>query len=186
MTFTFRTLTPKDINVIYGWLAEPHVMEFWDNGRDHKDDILNFAGGRKTPSTYFGGMFTYWIGFKDNMPFAFIMTHEENEDTEPPAYMQPYLSKTGKTIGLDFCIGNPDYLGKGLAGPTLEAFTTFFSTEIEPKADTYLIDPYIDNPRAIHVYEKAGFEIQTEFVQEGGYFDGQKGFLLIKKAFRIT
>lgn len=178
---SFQKVTPDHQDVIFKWLAEPHVMEFWDNGQDHKDDIVNFAGGRKTPSSYFNGIFSYWIGFIDGEPFAFILTNELNEETDPPPYAIPYLSKTGKTIGLDFCIGNPKYLGKGLAAPTLEAFTDFFSTAIEPLADTYLIDPSTSNPRAIHVYEKAGFRLQTEFTQEGGYFDGQKGLLLIKK-----
>jgi len=30
------------------------IMEFWDNTQAHKDDIVNFAEGRKTPSSYAG------------------------------------------------------------------------------------------------------------------------------------
>lgn len=37
------------------WLNEPHVQEFWDNTQAHKEDILNFIQGRKTPSQYAEG-----------------------------------------------------------------------------------------------------------------------------------
>lgn len=180
MNITFRKVTPQDIDTIYGWLAEPHVMEFWDNSDEHQNDILNFAQGRKEPSSYFGGNFVYWIGFCDDKPFAFLLSIEENEKANPPEYMNPYLSKTGHSIGLDFCIGNPNYIGKGLAAPTLQAFMKFYTDEIDPKADTYFIDPSDTNPRAIHVYEKAGFAKVTDFVAEKGYFNEQKGLLMVK------
>ncbi len=178
--FTFRKVTLADKDMIFSWLDEPHMQEFWDNSQGHRDDIVNFMHGRKTRSEYFGGSNTYWLGLKDDVPFAFIMTHEENETTDPPGYYQPYLSKTGKTFGIDFGIGNTKYFGKGLAAPTLEAFTAFFAKEIEPQTDVFLIDPSLGNPRAIHVYAKAGFEKVAEFTQEGGYFDAEKGVLMVK------
>jgi hypothetical protein len=30
------------IDTIFSWLAEPHMVEFWDNSQEHKDDVLNF------------------------------------------------------------------------------------------------------------------------------------------------
>jgi RimJ/RimL family protein N-acetyltransferase len=181
MNIHFEKASFNHIDTIFKWLLEPHIIEFWDNSQNHKDDIINFVEGRKKPSPYFKGMNTYWVGFSDGTPYAFMMSHYESEKTDSPQSFIPYLSKTGKTIGLDFCIGNIDYLGKGLAAPTLIAFMTYFSTVIDTDVDTYIIDPFDDNPRAIHVYQKAGFEIRDELVQQNGYFSGKRAIVMVKK-----
>ncbi len=181
MNITFKRAAPSHEAAVAEWLDEPHMKEFWDNSPEHFEDIKIFMGGRTVPSPYFGGMFSYWIGLINNEPYSLIMTHEENDATDPPAYFKPYLSKTGKTIGLDFAIGNPKYFGKGLAAPTLKAFMDYFKREIEPDVETYLIDPATTNPRAIHVYQKAGFLIMSEFTQDGGCFDQSRCFLMVKK-----
>ncbi len=48
------------------------------------------------------------------------------------------LSKSGHAISLDFGIGNKNYLGKGLASPTLEAFVSFYHNHIDNFTDTFL------------------------------------------------
>ncbi|ARN84371.1 hypothetical protein GQ61_02435 [Candidatus Nucleicultrix amoebiphila FS5] len=181
MTMTFHSATLKDKDTIFEWLDNPHVQEFWDNSPQHRQDIENFMGGRQTRSPYFGGMNSYWVGLLDNHPYAFIITHEESEKTDPPEIYKPYISKTGKTFGIDFCIGSKNHLGKGLAAPTLKAFMHYFIKAVEPKTDIFYIDPFINNPRAIHVYQKAGFKIVSEFTQQGGFFDQSKGVLMIKE-----
>lgn len=178
---TFRKAQLPDKDMIFAWLDTPHMQEFWDNSQAHRDDIMNFMQGRKIPSDYFGGLFIYWLGCIDDEPYSLIMTHEENENTDPPEYFKPYLSKAGKTLSLDFGIGNNKYVGKGLAASTLVYFMNFIIKEIDPEVDTFLIDPDLNNPRAIHVYQKAGFEIVAEFTQQGGYFEGEKGVLMVKK-----
>ncbi|PWY56541.1 acetyltransferase [Legionella qingyii] len=67
------------------------------------------------------------------------------------------MSPSGHTIGLDFGIGNIKYLGQGLAAPTLIEFVSFYNKSVDPLADTFFIDPDKNNPRAKHVYSKAGF-----------------------------
>ncbi|WP_083837057.1 hypothetical protein [Rickettsia montanensis] len=36
--FEKANLTHKEI--IFNWLEEPHIKEFWDNSQEHKNDIL--------------------------------------------------------------------------------------------------------------------------------------------------
>jgi hypothetical protein len=57
ITFQKATIIHKDI--IFSWLREPHVQEFWDNTQGNKDDILNFIGGRTEPSNYCDGKYIY-------------------------------------------------------------------------------------------------------------------------------
>lgn len=63
MTFcpTFRRLNLEDVQTIFMWLDEAHIQEFWDNSKNHRDDIMHFAEGRKTQSAYHNGIFSYWV-----------------------------------------------------------------------------------------------------------------------------
>lgn len=185
MTIQFEKVSLQHQTTIFDWLAEPHVQEFWDNSPEHKQDIIHFIKGRPGPSSYFNGVFTYWVGSFDGTPYCFILTSEvhaaQNDLTE---LHKAHLSTTGKTITLDFAIGNKAYLGKKLAAPTLEAFITFYRTQIDPKADTFFIDPDDHNPKARHVYEKAGFKLVGNFESEKAYWDfaGNTTDLMVKQA----
>ena len=64
-------------------------------------------------------------------------------------------------------IGDKNYLGKGYGAKTLSEFVEFFRNTIDPKADTFLIDPATDNLKAKHVYMKAGFKYVGDFVMSG-------------------
>ena len=52
MSINFEKANINHVDIIWGWLSEPFVQEFWDNTQGHKDDILNFVNGRKEPSNY--------------------------------------------------------------------------------------------------------------------------------------
>src|SRR6185437_1114814 len=102
------TLPEKDL--IFNWLAKPHVQAFWDNSPEHREDILNFMNGRKDPSTYANGIFTYWVGILEDEPYCLLMTSEATAEDDLPEEWFPHLSKTGKTMTLDFMIGSEQRL----------------------------------------------------------------------------
>lgn len=177
---TFEKATTIYEEIIFSWLAEPHVQEFWDNSQEHKDDILNFIYGHQ--QTYFAGTTQYWIGFIDRNPHAFILSDILKQDqTDLSKTHLANMSATAHTISLDFCIGNKKYLGRGLAASTLSEFMIFYKKEIDPKADTFFIDPDENNPRAIRVYHKAGFVKVGEYQATQGAFIGHNSDLMVKK-----
>lgn len=153
----FEKLTSAHLDTLFSWLTEPHVMEFWDNIQAHKDDIVNFAEGRKTSSSYAGGEYVYWIAYLEDEAFALLMTIQKTykEDIGPEKFKR--LSKTGNTYSLDYVIGNPKFFGKGYGSQTLSDFIDYFREIVDPKADTFLIDPARDNVGANHVYMKAAY-----------------------------
>jgi RimJ/RimL family protein N-acetyltransferase len=182
MKIGFEKVTTEHLDTIWGWLAEPWVRAFWDNTEGHKDDIVNFVQGRKTPSTCAKGKYVYWIAKAEDEPFAMLMTVQETHKHNIGVVKQDRLSKTGHTYSLDYMIGNQDYFGKGYGASTLAEFVDYFRAYIDPKADTFLIDPSQDNPRAKHVYMKAGFEHVADFVMEGDCSGaGKLHHLLIKR-----
>lgn len=164
---------------IFAWLDEPHMREFWDNSQAHRDDILDFIHGRR--QRYFYGTTKYWVAYLHGQPFAFILSDEALPTQQDLSDLhRKYMSGTGHTIILDFGIGDPAFLGKGLAAPTLQAFMEYYRSHTDPEADTFFIDPDVNNPRAIHVYAKAGFELAGDFVMSRGEFKGQTTRLMVR------
>lgn len=182
MNIQFEKVSSKHKAAIFTWLEEQHVKEFWDNSPEHKYDILNFINGRKEPSTYAGGQYSYWVGIIDRKPYSLIMAIKENSSEARPQIKNDHLSKTGTTYSIDYMIGDKHYFGKGLGAETLKAFIEVFQKEVDQYADTFFIDPDITNARAKHVYEKAGFEYVGDFIMEGsGVFAGKKTHFLVKR-----
>lgn len=176
--FEKAALSHKDL--IFAWLEESHMKEFWDNSQEHKDDILNFMKGQK--QHYFYGTTRYWVGFFENQPYSFLLSDEMHaEEEDLPDLHRAHLSKTGHTITLDFGIGNKAFLGKGLAALTLSAFVEFYKAQVDPQADMFFIDPDENNPRAKHVYAQAGFELVGEYKMGQGTFKDQRTYLMVKR-----
>lgn len=182
MNIEFEKANESHKTIVMNWLNEPHVMEFWDNSQGHKDDIVKFIEGRIEPSKYANGLYTYWIGSMDGIPYCMIMTIKEEPGVERASIKDSYLSKTGTTYSIDYMIGNTDFIGRGLGSKTLDVFTTFFQKSIEPNADTFFIDPDLTNPRAKRVYKKAGFKFIDNFIMDGGgVFAGKVSSFMVKK-----
>lgn len=70
MRLNFRKAILADQETIFTWLKEDHVIEFWDNTQEHKDDIIIFLNGRKEKSNYVEGRYTYWLACDSSTPFA--------------------------------------------------------------------------------------------------------------------
>ncbi|HQY22392.1 MAG TPA: GNAT family N-acetyltransferase [Gammaproteobacteria bacterium] len=182
MNIQFEKASARHIDTIFGWLSEVYVQAFWDNTQAHKDDILNFIGGRTQPSSYADGKYVYWIASDNGYPFAMFMTIQATLEDHVNDIKLMYLSKTGHSYGIEYMIGDQGYFDKGYGAKTLSEFLVFFRREFDPKADTFLIDPASDNPRAKHVYMKAGFEHVADFIMSGEVSGaGKPHHLLIKK-----
>lgn len=181
MNIHFKKATINQINTIFSWLDEPHVQEFWDNTQAHKDDIVNFVNGRIQPSSYADGKYIYWIASDGDHPYAMLMTIQETIDEPIDEIKLLHLSTMGHTYSMDYMIGDKNYFGKGYGAKTLVEFVNFFRREFDSEADTFLIDPEVSNPRAKHVYMKAGFEYVGDFAMSGDVSGaGKMHHLLIK------
>jgi thiamine kinase-like enzyme/RimJ/RimL family protein N-acetyltransferase len=187
MNLQFKKVNASDIDTIFAWLSEPIVQEFWDNTQGHKDDILNFIDGRITPSSYADGKYVYWIASCDGHPFAMLMTIQETAEDHIDDIKLNHLSKTGHTYGIDYMIGNKNYFGKGYGAQTLSEFLDFFRKDFDVSADTFIIDPASDNPRAKKVYLRAGFEHIADFVMSGDVSGaGKPHHLLIRRFLSVN
>ena len=120
-------------------------------------------------------LFNYWIGQDDTIPFCLLITTDATRDT--PEHLAPFLPETGEAWTLDVLIGPPEYVGRGIAAQMLESFLSHIQYQ-NRALRTVLIDPEANNSRAIHVYEKAGFQLVSEFVPSDGAFQGKPHVLM--------
>ncbi len=120
-------------------------------------------------------LFNYWIGRDDTIPFCLLITTDATRDT--PEHLAPFLPETGEAWTLDILIGPPEYVGRGIATQMLESFLSHIQYQ-NRALRTVLIDPEANNSRAIHVYEKAGFQLVSEFVPSDGAFQGKPHVLM--------
>lgn len=167
-TISFRKAGPDDGPTLLAWLDEPHVREFWDLSAAGRATMLNYLGGAKD-------IFDYWVGAIGGARFCLVMTTDARDGE--PRHLTPHIAPNGETWTVDFMIGDPDHVGRGLAAPALAAFAGFAKT-VEPRLASLLIDPMASNTRAIHVYEKAGYEKVAEFTPPHGPFAGENHILM--------
>lgn len=161
MPHHFKQVTSKEKKLIHTWLHAPHVKEFF-YGQGLANTLHNLDLCCKGINNNGDYTFYYWVAFANNEPFAFLMTSIIEGPYDPDADYNKWYVPDKKTYTLDILIGETSYLGKGLAHTLIQ---DFILTEYA-HADYFLIDPEAKNSKAIHVYEKAGFNKVGEFYPE--------------------
>jgi hypothetical protein len=136
--FRFAPAEPSQRDLLHRWFEQKHIKE-WMHGvglQNTLNGLEKFFLGESTT--------TYWIGYDNNTPFAFLITSPEGKDATT----------------LDLFICDLNYLGKGIAVPMIKKFLRSHFSHLK----RVLIDPEATNTRAIHVYQKVGFKIVGEFI----------------------
>lgn len=172
-SISFRKLKKSDSELLKSWFNKSHVKEFWDNSSEMWENVESYLNGHKI-------LYDYWIGFFDKDPFCLIITSDasENDPNAPGSdnCFLPWIEPQGKTWTIDFMIGEESFLGRGLSYQALCKFT-----EEQKEVSAFLIDPELSNTKAIHVYQKAGFEKVGSFIPKTGYFSGLEHAVMKKK-----
>ena len=126
--------------MIAGWLAEPHVAEWWDDPetaiasiREHIDSISVEP----------------LVIELDGKPIGYLQSYDPHLEDDHPYQDQPF-----GTLGIDLSIGRRELVGIGHGSAILRQFVDELFAEGTPRV---IIDPDPANKRAIRAYEKAGF-----------------------------
>ncbi|MCK4934467.1 MAG: GNAT family N-acetyltransferase [Simkaniaceae bacterium] len=149
----FEILRKEHIALVKGWLNQDYVAAYWygEGLANTLHSIDLFVQGEET-------IYSLFIAYDKKMPFAFLMT--SSVDSEKDILYAKYCKKNTKAITLDLLIGNRSYLGKGLSHSLI---LNFIKEQYDFVTDVF-IDPSMKNLKAIHVYEKAGFQKLEEFI----------------------
>ncbi|MCV3206328.1 acetyltransferase [Mesorhizobium sp. YC-39] len=139
-SYDFRPVTEKDLPMIAGWLAEPHVAEWWD---DPEKEIAEIAKHIDSISV------EPLIIELDGRPIGYLQSYDPHLEDGHPYSDQPF-----GTLGIDLSIGRPELVGRGHGSAIVRQFAEQLFEEGAPRV---IIDPDPANARAIRAYEKAGF-----------------------------
>ena len=150
-------MTSDQEELVLKWLHKPHVNEWF-----HGVGLKNTIEGLRAFVTNNNPRFDPWIAYCNGKAFAFLITFDvfDSEANDPESPLAKWIEIGEKSMTLDVLIGEEAYLGKGFSVPMIQGFIE----EVHQDKKLIFIDPEKINTKAIHVYEKAGFEKIDEFI----------------------
>ena len=138
--------TDSDYQLMAKWLSDPKVYKFVYGRPKNLEWVKKKYGPRIKKVENVNACF---IEYK-NQPIGYMQY-------SPVAKAKDYGLKSNNNIwSIDIWIGEPDYWDQGIGSQTLDMLTNYIFKNLG--AVKIVIDPHIDNPRAIKAYEKAGFK----------------------------
>ncbi len=141
----FTLLAPEHLELLHGWLQQPHVRAFWDDGHRTLEQVRA----------------CYFEPDPDGFSFVFTLAHRslgylQAYRVDPESEYGPWRSPQGETWGIDLLLGAAADTGQGYGPQVIAAFLSFWKSA-RPELRRVLIDPDARNIRAVRAYQKAGF-----------------------------
>ncbi len=147
-TVEFTPVAARDLPMIADWIARAHWQEWWgdpDTEIGYIRDMIEGRDGTRPFIFHVDGEATGYIQVWDVGP----------HQTEQWAVHHPWLMALPiDAIGVDLSIGPDEKLSQGIGSAVLKAFAQAL---VNDGHRTIIIDPDLDNARAIRAYFKAGF-----------------------------
>jgi len=148
--------------LLYKWFQAPHVAKWWGDADRALEEVRCPAvdGGNAfiAVNSAFVGYVRWQVPSRAELEAAGLHDIPEN------------------AVDIDIAIGEPDYMGRGVAPHALQLLVQFlFSTT---KAPLIMMCTSVDNHRAIRAFKKAGFK-RVRMFQDPGY--GSMWLLTVKR-----
>jgi aminoglycoside 6'-N-acetyltransferase len=137
----------SDYRLMAKWLTDDRVLEFYE--------------GRDQPHSYETVVKKYRprvVGESPVQPCILVYKRREAGYLQYYPVLEPQeygLEEALGTYGIDLFVGDSRYWGQGVGTRALTALVAYLFEEFGAKR--IVIDPHVDNLRAIRAYEKAGF-----------------------------
>lgn len=133
------------------WRNEPHVREWWDPDEPPLDlgEARRRYGGRvqgEDPATA-------CVIELDGEAIGYVQFYPWDEELDAVAAIG--LPQLEGSWGLDVLLGRPDLVDRGFGSTTVDLVCTYLFDVCS--ASCIMLTVAVDNARAIHAYEKAGF-----------------------------
>lgn len=155
----FKPLSIDHLNLLHKWMQQPHVHQWLSDGKswsfnDIREKYTPYTLGYKIEQGEKKLIFPFVIEF-ENRPVGFIQYYSAFDfEREGFCVKEIWKDQNQSLAAIDFYIGEPDCIGKGLAP---KALTSFLQKYVFNHFDACLVDPEKNNKAAIKCYAKAGF-----------------------------
>lgn len=156
--------------LLFTWFCQPHVAQLWPEPQTWKEFEAKWLEHAKKDYKF--------IVYVEGKPFAYVQYYQVTD--------KDHANFTGvdipdQSIGLDLFIADPQLLGKGYGTQLLQQFIAFVRRTV-PACKAIIIDPAVDNHRAIACYQKVGFVTLGTYVMPYGTINGPGLILLMMYA----
>jgi RimJ/RimL family protein N-acetyltransferase len=153
----FRPMSRDDLPLVFEWLQRPHVKKWWrerDTYEQLVEDYLPSIEGREPTDLY--------MVLLDDVPVGYVQTYLVSDHPEYAA-----LVDVGEGVaGVDLLIGEEGLTGQGLGTEMLRRLVDDI-VFAEPTVTACIADPAAKNIPSVKAFEKAGFRVVREFVEDG-------------------
>lgn len=146
---TFRRMTRSDLSLLAVWFGAPHVRR-WGFGPDDIEVIEAkygpFVDGTDTRTSH------YLFEEVESQPIGMIQHYRLSDHPEWEAALD-----IRRGAGIDYLIGEIEYVGRGVGTNAIRAFLPVVFTEY-PDVDVIVAAPQQANVGSWRALERAGFE----------------------------
>jgi putative acetyltransferase len=135
-----REFKLEDLNILRVWLEQDYIQKFWGDPQDCIKEISENISAD-------------WIKYfivECDTPIGFLQYYET--DIAPQG---DWADEPIGTVGIDYLIGDKEYLGKGYGSKIVRLLVDFIKSKSE--YDYIVADPIIENLSSIKVLENNGF-----------------------------
>ena len=154
----FFPLNESHLPLLLKWLEEPHVKAWWDQEIHWSYDKIfekykSYVEGYKIEQGLKKPIYAYIIQI-DSFPIGYIQFYNAFDFSRDELVDSTRLPKN--IAALDFYLGEPSFLKRGLGVLVLKEFLTAY---VFPRFSACLVDPSRNNLAAIRTYTQAGFQV---------------------------
>jgi aminoglycoside 6'-N-acetyltransferase len=157
----FEPLKQTHFELLYQWMQEPHVKEWWGDNRvwtyqdivkKYESYVQGYKWERELSKPIKG-----YIFYIDNKAGGYIQYYNAYDFERGTSIIEEsHIKKIFPSLAaLDFYIGNQILLGKGLGTFVVRRF---MEDHVFKAFDACMVDPDARNLRALITYQNAGFK----------------------------
>jgi RimJ/RimL family protein N-acetyltransferase/N-acetylglutamate synthase-like GNAT family acetyltransferase len=139
-----REFKPEDLNMMRVWLEQTYIRNFWGDPLDWIKEITENISAD-------------WVKYfivECDTPIGFLQYYETDKAPQGDWSDEPI-----GTVGIDYLIGDIEYLGKGYGSKIVRLLVDFIKSKNE--YDYIVADPIAENVSSIKVLENNGFKQST-------------------------
>ncbi len=136
-----REFKLEDLNLMEMWLAQDYIQKFFGNPQDWIKEIAKNINAD-------------WVNYfivECHRPIGFLQYYETDKAPQGEWSDEPI-----GTVGIDYLIGEKDYLGKGYGSKIVRLLVELIKSK--NKYDYIVADPIAENISSIKVLENNGFK----------------------------
>jgi aminoglycoside 6'-N-acetyltransferase len=160
----------SDYELMAKWLTDEQVLEFYE-GRDNPFPLDKIRETYKHIIAGDDAVIPCLLSYQ-NIPIGYLQYCALNDLLESDRQLY-HLDETDNVYAIDLFIGETDYWNQGIGTKILSVFVNYLFEQLQ--AEKIVIDPHVDNLRAIRCYEKCGFVkiklLPAHELHEGKYSD---------------